>query len=109
MDDSGVGIDPARNVERQHRAIEAIDRVDQFGILPLDRARDADAEQRVDGKRKGAAGNFAQRRATVNPSPPLLPGPQKTSTGSRVPRLNARATLAAAAAARSMSGGATLA
>src|SRR6185295_15354598 len=45
---AGIRIQAARNIQRQHGAGLRIDEVDEFSVLALDRAREADAEQAVD-------------------------------------------------------------
>ncbi len=45
---AGVGIQSARHVQRQDRAVKFVERGHQLAVLALDRAREADAEQAVD-------------------------------------------------------------
>src|SRR5205814_8580860 len=47
-DAAAVGVHAARNIEREHRAALAIHVVDEAGIVALEVAREADAEEAVD-------------------------------------------------------------
>ena len=112
-------VDPARDIDRDHRQPALVERLDDRPRGPLDRARQPGAEDAVDdegrtverrrapaarpapGQRAAASAasprNAARpaeqrhaapasrarpaRRAATKPSPPLFPGPHRTTTG----------------------------
>ena len=115
---AGVGVQAARDVEREHRAALAVRVLDERGVLAGDVAREADAEQAVDDQRPrvfaasapvrettSTRKNFSSSRAaTTRASPPLLPGPASTRMSLPLSPASVAASSAAAAPARSISG-----
>ena len=56
------GVDPARDVGREHRHAAGADRLDRLGDTPARRARRAGAEQRVDHQRRAGSDRRAGRQ-----------------------------------------------
>ncbi len=66
--DTGLGVEPARRVEREDRCAECIGLRDQRGVVRGQRPRESDAEQSVDDQRTAPSGrNVGDGRAARVP------------------------------------------
>ena len=118
-DAAGIRVQSARDVEREHRAVLAVRVLDEARVIAVDVAGEADAEETVDDERpssrrasppaawptRDAKNCSCSRSAAIRASPPLLPGPASTRTSFCLSDARRAASSAAAAPARSMSGG----